>query len=42
MKGLIKIVHANTNPKKVGVAILTSDKRDFNSKLSEETIMDII
>ena len=30
--GINKISHVNGNPKRVGVAILTSDKIDFKSK----------
>ena len=32
MRGWKKIFHANRNDKKVGVAILTSDKIDFKAK----------
>ena len=32
MKGWKKIFHANRNDKKVGAAILTSDKIDFKTK----------
>ena len=32
MKGLKKIVHANRDQKKAGVAILISDKIDFKTK----------
>ena len=32
MKGWKKILHASGNQKRAGVAILMSDKTDFNSK----------
>ena len=32
MEGMEKIIHANGNQKKVGVAILISDKIDFKAK----------
>ena len=32
MRGWKKIFHANGNPKKAGVAILISDKKDFKTK----------
>ena len=32
VKGWRKIYYANSNPKKVGVAILISDKADFGTK----------
>ena len=41
-KGLKKILHANGDREKAGVATLTSGKIGFKTRLSEETKMGII
>ena len=41
VRGWKKIFHANGNQKKAGVAILTSDKIDFNKKTVKKTRKDM-
>ena len=40
VRGWKKILHANGNQKKAGVAILISDKNDFKKRLLQETKKD--
>ena len=40
VRGWKKVLHANGNHKKAGVAILISDKIDFNKRLLQETKKD--
>ena len=36
MRGWKKVIHANVNQKKAGVAILVSDKTDFKIKITRD------
>lgn len=36
MKGLKKVLHANNNQKRAGVATLSSEETEFKSKLLQE------